>query len=141
MPFFWKYYTLCRHIWLTISITGHLCSSECSPECQIQELGEFVNGKLRLETCNIQAYITSVNLKVREFIKQIVLCEASPICASSYVFELSYSKDGEATLSGIIWPKCFNSKNLFIIQKIRFFNLIVSQLLKYQNHQPCNTCS
>ena len=56
-------------------------------------------------------YISTVSLKAREFIKNIVKCEGSPLFSKFYTFQVTFNQDGICFVDGIIWPERFKDYN------------------------------
>ena len=68
-------------------------------------------GNFSLKNKFLATYISTVSLKAREFIKNIVKCEGSPLFSKFYTFQVTFNQDGICFVDGIIWPERFKDYN------------------------------
>ena len=56
-------------------------------------------------------YVTSVDQLINSFIANVIKCPSSNLMAEDYHFNISYNKEGQVIMEGLIWPFCFRDHN------------------------------
>ena len=79
--------------------------------CLKVKLQDFCSTNFNFKNKYLHSYISTVSLKIREFVKQILPCESSGISSEKYLFETVFLKDGSCQLDGLTWPTAFQKLN------------------------------
>ena len=62
-------------------------------------------------------YVSSVDQLINSFISNILKCPSSKIVIEDYHFNISYDKQGQVIMEGLVWPLCFKDYNLMHYEK------------------------
>ena len=93
-------------------------------ECPKIELEEYfkdnadIKESISLNNQYAPTYLSSVGQKIDSFIRNIVQCGGSPLCAKEYFFVPKFSQDGTCIVQGVIWPSFVQAINLKRLQSV-----------------------
>ena len=89
-------------------LLGHDSTSDCVEECPKIELEEYfkdnadIKESISLNNQYAPTYLSSVGQKIDSFIRNIVQCGGSPLCAKEYFFAPKFSQNGTCIVQGVI---------------------------------------
>ena len=85
---------------------NHTASSPCKPGCKKMSLTDYLKTRsdMEYETKFISSYLSSVFLKMKSFVANIIKCPSSELFAEEFSFTLAFDSRGVCHIVGFIWP-------------------------------------
>ena len=106
---------------------GHDSSSACIEDC-VTVTEDTYQGLVESNP-DISTYVSSVDTKVNSILKNIIKSPASPLESKNYFLQVSFSRKGEASLEGVLWPQKFQNLNLSLIDNSFNFDVELEEVV------------
>ena len=125
--------------------TDHGAETDCSDYCNKVPLMDFlrdseINSEV-IKTKFLSAYMTSVQQKFNNIIKNFVKSPASSLHAENYYFQLFFKLDSTVQIKGLLWPKILDELNTQIgLNKTSFDCEVKNDLIKKADQTVLATC-
>ena len=120
----------------------HSAETDCSQSCVKTDLKMLDNSEVESNDQYSSVIVTSVFLKQRSLIENLVKNQTFELGSSNYIFDTSYDLNGTPFISGLIWPSKMDGINTALHEKSYDESInIEKDILAYQKLVEQNFCT